>query len=247
MSSGSEGGEAVESRTGLVFQQGQTNLNYKVGCFPCTGDGENCAIICIAELGGRLIVAVPGAVWHRKLARRKLDRAHLGKPLFVDVVGAYSGEIDVPAPEIQLKAWVGILGMGSEHLVEYPCSSDVTYDFGEGMLPYGPALVKLADDQFAFTTAESGGATSDRLGAKPKASTAAKAKSGLAGWTKGPWRQLEGPVSAKPRSWRWHGSPRRAASRSSDIRTCSRNLWRSWASRWWKAVPSRMQCYSSQR
>ena len=32
-----------------------------------------------------------------------------------------------------------------------------TYSFGDGILPYGEALVRVADERFAFTTAESGG------------------------------------------------------------------------------------------
>ena len=83
----------------------------------------------------------------------------MGKPLFVDVVGASRADPEVPAPEVQLKAWVGILSMSAEPLIEFPCPPDATYLFGEEVIPSAAALVKLADDQFAFTTAESGGGT----------------------------------------------------------------------------------------
>ena len=68
MSSDSDGGEAVEIRNSLVFQQGRTNPSYSIGCLPCVAEGELCAIICIAELGGRLIVAIPGSAWHKKVS-----------------------------------------------------------------------------------------------------------------------------------------------------------------------------------
>ena len=43
-------------------------------------------MIGVAELGGRVIVAVPGAAWHRKTKSRKLPSNALGKALSLDCV-----------------------------------------------------------------------------------------------------------------------------------------------------------------
>ena len=73
--------EAGDVRSNLVFRGGRTNLHYRYGSFPCSAAGETTEVIAIAELGGRFIVAFPGSVWHRKVAKRKLSKAALGKVL----------------------------------------------------------------------------------------------------------------------------------------------------------------------
>ena len=158
MSSESSEQEQIASgvRGNLLYRGNRTHLPIRVGALPCSEAGESTAIIGIAELGGRFIVAVPGLVWNRKIAKRKIEKTALGKALSVDVVAAAPDDPHVATPEVNLRVWVGILAMGEEANVVFP-GGDVTYDFGGGLLPYPDALVKVADDQFAFTTAESGG------------------------------------------------------------------------------------------
>ena len=156
MSEDSEPEEGVDARGALVFKENRTNAFYKVGTIACSAVGETSAIICIAELGGRLIVAVPGAVWAKKVAKRKLEKSTLGKALGVDVVACSEADLENPLPEVSIKAWVGVLSMNDEAKVEF-VTTPPTYDFGTGVLPYAEALVRVADEHFAFTTAESGG------------------------------------------------------------------------------------------
>ena len=156
MSEESEQDEGVNVRDAFVFKEGRTNSFYKVGSLAGSVAGESSAIICIAELGGRCIVAVPGNVWSKKVAKRRLEKTALGKAISIDLVASSLADLENPLPEVLIKAWVGVLSMHDEAKVEF--SSQVpTYNFGEGILPYAEALVKVADDQFAFTTAESGG------------------------------------------------------------------------------------------
>ena len=156
MSEDSEQDEGVSVRDALVFKEGRTNIVYKVGTLAGSGSGETCAIICIAELGGRLIVAVPGSAWSKKVAKRKLEKTALGKAISIDVVGCSVADLESPLPEVLIKAWVGVLSMHDEARVDFS-NLVPTYGFGEGILPFAEALVKVADDQFAFTAAESGG------------------------------------------------------------------------------------------
>ena len=156
MSEDSEPEEGVDARGALVFRENRTNVFYKVGTIACSAVGETSAIICIAELGGRLIVAVPGAVWTKKVAKRKLEKSTLGKALGVDVVACSEADLENPLPEVSIKARVGILSMNDEAKVEF-VTTPPTYDFGTGVLPYAEALVRVADERFDFATAESGG------------------------------------------------------------------------------------------
>ena len=154
MSEESETDEGVGARDALVFRDGRTQSVYKVGTLGGCTAGETSAIICIAELGGRLIVAVPGAAWAKKVV--KLEKTTLGKAISIDVVACSLSDLENPLPEVLIKAWVGVLSMHDEAKVDFS-NVDPTYSFGDGILPFAEALVKVADDQFAFTTAESGG------------------------------------------------------------------------------------------
>ena len=152
-----EEGEPLGVRDRLVFKFGRTEVNYQIGVVPCAAAGTTSAIICIAELGGRLIVAVPQEAWHRTVVKRMLPSTALGKALSVEVVGALPQNMSEPLPEFTLKLWVGVLSMEVEGLIEFEGDAAVpSIGFGR-VLPYAEALVKVSDEQFAFTSAESGG------------------------------------------------------------------------------------------
>ena len=104
-----------------------------------------------------MIAAVPKGSWHKKVDRRKLNKHYLGKVVAVDVAGCYLSDPETPAPEVVIKLWVGVMSMEFEAAVSFEESSSENLNFGEGVIPYAEALVRVADDQFAFTTAESGG------------------------------------------------------------------------------------------
>ncbi|CAE7704640.1 unnamed protein product [Symbiodinium sp. CCMP2592] len=160
--SDSEEDESVRIRSRLVFTGGRIDNNYKVGLLPCGEEGSTCSIIGIAELGGRIIVAIPHAVWNRKVKSRKIASNSLGKTLSVDCATAFEGARETPRPEISTKVWVGVLSMELEEKVQYLEETLPTYAFISGnpeeiVYPYGKALVTVADEHFAFMTAESGG------------------------------------------------------------------------------------------
>ena len=124
---------ALGVRGNLLYKENRTHLPMKVGSLPCSEGGETSAIIGVAELGGRSIVAVPGAVWNRKIAKRKIDKACLGKTLAVDVVTAAPGDPEAATPEVPLRVWVGVLALGEEASLTFP-AGELTYDFAEGLL-----------------------------------------------------------------------------------------------------------------
>ena len=136
MSSESEEEEVAGVRGNLLYRGGRTVENYQVGSIVCSEAGETSAIIGIAELGGRIIAAVPVAAWNKKVALRKLPQRTLGKTLKVDVVGAYPGDMAVPAVEVAIQAWVGVLAMQDETSITYPGGDAITYKFSaDGILP----------------------------------------------------------------------------------------------------------------
>ena len=154
----SEGeGEVAGVRSHLVYRDGRTDPLYRVGRVACAVASDTSSVICIAELGGRVIAAVPRVSWHKKVEKRKLNKNFLGKVVAVDVAGCYLSDPETPVPELVIKVWVGVMSMEFEAACVFEEGSTETLTFGEGAIPYAEALVRLADEQFAFTTAESGG------------------------------------------------------------------------------------------
>ena len=98
----------------LLYKNNRTHLPIKVGALPGVVAEESTALIAIAELGGRFIVAIPGVVWNRKIAKRKIEKAALGKALSVDVVAAALGDPETATPEVHLRIRVGVLAAGEE-------------------------------------------------------------------------------------------------------------------------------------
>ena len=74
--------------TALVGEKAQPDLDYPVGVFQTEGGGGEpflISIIAVAESEGRIVVAVPFAVWHRTVQRRKLPSQALPNPESVTV------------------------------------------------------------------------------------------------------------------------------------------------------------------
>ena len=157
-----EEGAALSARDCLVWQLDQAvNFDYLVGAIEVTiGQGDLCAVISIAELHGKLLVAVPEEVWHRTVARRKLPSRTLSKAVLVAVAGCAkqqrSHEEDIIK---QMKIWVGLMDPEMESELSFAEEDGLTYHFGstigDYLVPYAQALVEVASEHFAFASAES--------------------------------------------------------------------------------------------
>ena len=103
-------------------------------------------------------MAVPGAAWHRRRDQRLLGAGTLGKPIAVDAMACLPESRGEGHAELSLRVWVGgVITM--EIFYNDDQVPDVKFsEEDQDILPFAEALVRLADDQFAFTTAENGGA-----------------------------------------------------------------------------------------
>ena len=111
-------------------------------------------MIPIAQLDGKLLVAIPLAGWHKKPAKRFFPTGGLQKPVSVEVAAS---------PEFggAVKLWAGFLapGLTDSIVVGEPEESGVL-DFSAGDVPKSPspeALVDIAREHFAFVSARSEG------------------------------------------------------------------------------------------
>ena len=152
--------EGVNPRDFVVFTgNGEPEFEYQYGCLALES-GEETAVIAIATLENKLLVAVPESVWHRNTARRKLPARSLIRPALVAVAGCQIGTRTEEAHIIeQIKIWTGFLDPKVEVGLDFVSQLIPTWRFGEKdgeeLVPYAPALIEVAQENYAFMTAES--------------------------------------------------------------------------------------------
>ena len=147
-------GEEVDQE----FQVGRLFLNPE--------HSESASVISVAEIEGKLLIAVPQAVWHRTIARRRLPVGALTKPVLVSLGACTeSDRFTVLADDQQIKVWLGFVSSTVEAELEFPAEFPAEIGFGQidagAVIPFAQSLQQIAKDQFGFFSAESGGAEGD--------------------------------------------------------------------------------------
>lgn len=116
-------------------------------------------VICIAELQGKILVAVPHQVWHRSLSKRVLPNGFFSKPTVVEVKVCKVTARNVQLDEY-IKVWIGYLHEDHREGLHYIEESEFEYFFGPSpsdeigpVVPMAQALVDVAQEHFAFFSA----------------------------------------------------------------------------------------------
>ena len=71
------------------------------------GEEYTVAVVPITEAAGKILVAVPFPVWHRKVNKRILPQAGLTKAVCVEVAASEGEDLEESVP---VKVWVGYQG-----------------------------------------------------------------------------------------------------------------------------------------
>lgn len=155
-------------RLPYIVDEGTVNSDYPVGLFvvdPATF-APTLQIIQIGEFSGQLLVAVPSTVWHRTVALRVFPSKSLLKPTLVEVAAALPSNLAEQYKDSTLKVWIGFLRPTARDQLEILEEFDVEYSFDDAtgfyLLPMAQALVDVANEHFAFFSAD-GGATEPSL------------------------------------------------------------------------------------
>ena len=119
-------------------------------------------LIQIGEFNGQLLVAVPFLVWNRLVAQRILPSKSFQKATLVEVAAALPSNLSEQFEDRTIKVWIGFLRAALRDQLEILEEFDVEYSFddssGHYLLPMAQALVEVANEHFAFFSAD-GGAT----------------------------------------------------------------------------------------
>ena len=155
-------GGILQPRECLVQQEDFVDNEYSLGSLDLVGEEpQNCAVIAIRLCQGKLLVGVPEAVWHRSLSRRRLPPKALSRPVLAAVVACSATKRAEEDADIvaSTKVWTGLLDPMMEKEISYVEGLEFDHHFGlvgeELALPYGKALVEVANEHFGFVTAES--------------------------------------------------------------------------------------------
>ena len=133
---------------------------YRVGILSSETQNRRIQVIGVAEIDQQALVAFPDLAWHRIRAKRELPEDGLTRAIRGEVRAASELDRSV-AEEHSQKIWLGFLKpelvdcvvFGSEGLPE-----DLTFPtnaLGITTYPYAQALAAVAQDHFAFQSAES--------------------------------------------------------------------------------------------
>ena len=143
-----------------VYTEGKINTVYSVGLFVVDQATLTPTLqaIQIGEFEGQLLVCVPHSVWHRTPARRILPSNCLTKHTLVEVAGARPGNLSQEVEGAVVEVWIGYLRAQyykhleilEEYNAEY-CFVDQTEEL---MLPLARALCEVAQEHFAFFSAD---------------------------------------------------------------------------------------------
>lgn len=182
---GSEGLGRVEALASfgpkdfLVFDNDeQIDEAYRIGRLVLS-DGSVTAVIAVAETEGKILVALPEAVWHRIPSKRRLSPKAISKPIFCSVTSCRDKRRGEPLDrQYDCKLWFGLLEKKLEKSVDYMSLDEIHHWFHEeeeDIVPFGKALVDVSQTHFSFVTAESSvpvcppGAMQERLTSVEKA------------------------------------------------------------------------------
>ena len=149
--------------SGYIFEEGgEVTERYPVNLLvidPASGSPQ-VQVLLIAKLEGKSLVALPRTVWHRTVARRVLPPPGLSKPTMVEVP-AVRHDTMLTVSDMYIKVWIGFLPqphLDNIHVGLEEMDCDYFFDVEEGhlMLPFAHSLVQVAQEHFAFFSAEEG-------------------------------------------------------------------------------------------
>lgn len=164
---------------GLVLTSTVVNFEYPLGKLDveATAGGPSVRVVFVADLEGKILVAVPSSAWHRLTAKRVLGAGSFAKPVHVSLAGCVAGDRTDPTVG-ELRVWMGFLDpVLVDQVVEVSPLGEVDYDFEDGLLPYAGALKELATEHFSFFSAGEA-ETEENVDTQPKGRASAAGSRG---------------------------------------------------------------------
>ena len=157
---GSDLPEEFDLELSFVNSGAETNLNYPVLVLQDALDPDRyCECVAVTRVDGRILLAVPETGWHKKKVNRKITSSALTKAVRVICTGCSSSAREEPEAIPTLKTWLGLLDPLLVPMLTNEAVAGICFPTdaaGGPFVPYAPALIAVAQDHFAFLTANEG-------------------------------------------------------------------------------------------
>ena len=116
-------------------------------CFLACGEDEegfpvtvHCVVV--GDVQGKLLICLPAAAWHRKVAKRTVPRGFLSKVIAAEVAATSVSDRAVEIPGQTVRVWLGFCEGEAEQSIQV---SDAVPSVSFGALPTGDVLVPFAE------------------------------------------------------------------------------------------------------
>ena len=132
-------GEPIGPRDVLAVGEDFVDLHCPLLLLPL-GDDEHLPIqvVAVGEVGGKILVALPGSAWHRKVAKRTAPKGLMTRVFAAEVATCALSDHSFPVEGQVLRIWLGHLEPSGEELLEV---SEDQASVVFGTLPSGEPLV----------------------------------------------------------------------------------------------------------
>ena len=152
-------GDPLDRREALVAPEaGPICIEFPIGRLHLPDTGLEAGVIAIA-VEGRLLVALPEALWSRTTAERLLGARALTKPALCAIAACHTLARDIPVEGVSCRVWIGFASRTLEQELDFSSEGTLHYDFSPAgetdLVPLAVALVDVARDHFTFVTATS--------------------------------------------------------------------------------------------
>lgn len=133
------------------------NIAFNLGLYQPPGKEDSFEVAVIGLQGRRILAALPGTAWHRKLDRRVLPPGTITRPLFVRVAGCGEEDRFEILAGCLVDVWIGWLGEDVWSKPVFDPSQTGTHRFvdtnsGAACFPFAEALSKVVKEKFNFVT-----------------------------------------------------------------------------------------------
>eukprot|EP00439_Symbiodinium_sp_Y106_P047550 s2100_g6.t1 len=139
-------GEALSARDCSAVGENFVDPHCPLCLLPCGSDAEGLPVLVhclvVGEVQGKLLVCLPAASWHRKVAKRTIPRGFLSKVFGAEVVVAALSDRATEAAGQTARVWLGLCEGSTESTIQVS-DEDTTVPFGA--LPAGELVVPLVD------------------------------------------------------------------------------------------------------
>ena len=148
--------EVLQSLPLVVTSTGELTSEFGFCALPIDS-GARIQLVAVTVIDSKLLVAIPKAAWHKKVAQRVLPQNGLQKPAMVEVDAVYLTD-RLSEPVSSLRIWMGFLENSLLLNLQEDAEPD-TFDYGfvqgdvDLLAPTAQALRDAAQEHFAFASA----------------------------------------------------------------------------------------------